>query len=84
MQPVQNSAFARYWRLEQLPFIGIPDPHHQLADHFGQQVKLLKLGRLPALIVIDKTGKIRYRHYGDSMMDIPPNADVLASLDRSS
>jgi peroxiredoxin Q/BCP len=46
------------------------------------QVNLLKWGRLPALLVIDQAGQLRYRHYGDSMMDIPPNADVLASLDR--
>jgi peroxiredoxin Q/BCP len=80
--PEDQEAFARYWQQEQLPFVGLPDPSHQVADLYGQQVKLLKLGRLPALVVVDKNGQICYRHYGDSMHDIPANDDILAVLDR--
>ena len=43
---------------------------------------MLKAGRLPALMVIDKAGQIRYRHYGNSMRDIPPNQAILDLLDR--
>lgn len=53
-----------------------------MADLYDQQVKLLKLGRMPALIIIDKSGQIRYRHYGDSMRDIPANDEILALLDQ--
>ena len=80
--PEDQSAFTRYWRKEQLPFIGVQDPNHTVANIFGQQVKLLKLGRMPALILIDKTGHVSYRHYGQSMRDIPATAELLSVLDR--
>lgn len=80
--PEDARSFAYYWQREQLPFIGLPDPEHQVADLYGQQVKLLKFGRMPALAVVDSLGQIRYRHYGSSMSDIPPNQEILAVLDQ--
>ena len=79
--PEDSQAFAKYWEKEQLPFTGLPDPKHKVARQYGQQVKLLKLGRMPALMVIDKQGQIRYHHYGNSMSDIPENEDILQLLD---
>ena len=64
-----------------MPFVSTADPKHVIANLYGQKVKLLKLGRMPALMVIDKEGKIRYRHYGDSMSDIPSNEEILSLLD---
>ena len=58
------------------------DPRHEVAKLYGQQVKLLKLGRLPALLVIDKNGQVRYSHYGSSMSDIPANTDILTIIDQ--
>jgi peroxiredoxin len=52
-----------------------------VADQYYQEVNLFKLGRMPALFVIDQTGLIRYAHYGDSMSDIPTNQEVLELLD---
>jgi len=79
--PEDQSAFQRYWDKEKLPFIGLPDPDHKVSNLYGQQVKLLKFGRMPALIIVDKGGQIRYRHYGYSMRDIPPNDEILILLD---
>jgi peroxiredoxin len=79
--PDDRAAFQQYWQKEQLPFVGLPDPEHTVADLYGQQVKLLKMGRMPALMVVDKGGEVRYRHYGGSMRDIPPNDEILALLD---
>ncbi len=78
--PEDQAAFVKYWQNEKLPFIGLPDPNHTVANLYEQQVKLLKLGRLPATMVIDPTGQVRYSHYGSSMMDIPPNAELLAVI----
>jgi len=64
-----------------MPFIGIPDPKHHVANLYGQKVDPFKLGRMPTVFLIDKEGKIRYRHYGDSMSDIPANKEVLSLLD---
>jgi peroxiredoxin Q/BCP len=79
--PEKAEAFAHFWRGKKMPFPGIPDPKHAIAKLYGQQVKPLKWGRMPALVVIDKAGRMRYRHYGDSMSDIPSDDEVLAMLD---
>jgi peroxiredoxin len=80
--PDSEEAFRDYWRRESLPFVGLADPAHAVAQRYGQEVNLLKLGRLPALMVIDKAGQVRYTHYGGSMSDIPPSGEILAVLDR--
>jgi len=41
-----------------------------------QEVKPLKLGRMPALLIIDKQAIIRYAYYSDSMDDIPENEEI--------
>ena len=79
--PEDAPAFEQYWQKEQLPFVGLPDPRHTVADVYGQEVHLLKMGRMPALLVVDKQGQVRYQHHGDSMMDIPKNGEILALLD---
>jgi peroxiredoxin len=80
--PDGQTLFQRYWEVEKLPFIGLPDPKHSVADLYNQQVKLIKLGRMPALLVVDKNGIIQYEHYGDSMQDIPENKEILDLLDQ--
>lgn len=75
-------AFIRTWGQEGFQFPGLADPQHKVADLYRQEVNLIKLGRMPALLVIDKQGKIRYEHYGESMSDIPLNQDVLKLLDQ--
>ena len=82
--PEDASTFRAYWTKEALPFAGLSDPKHTVAEMYGQEIKLLKFGRMPALLIVDKAGNIRYMHYADSMSDIPPNAEVLAKLDRIS
>ncbi len=65
-----------------LPFPMLVDPGHEVANRYGQEVNLLKLGRMPALAVLDREGVVRYEHRAGSMMDTPKNSDVLAVLDR--
>jgi peroxiredoxin len=79
--PEGPEAFADWWHEHQMPFVGIGDPQHIIAKVFGQQVKLLKLGRMPAQFVIDKEGRTRNIHYGESMQDIMEDEEVLALLD---
>ena len=63
-------------------FVGLPDPKHTVLKRYGQEVKLFKLGRMPAQVIVDKQGQARYVHYGHSMSDIPANDDLLDILDR--
>ena len=73
-------AFAKYWAENVLPFTGLPDPSLSVLKLFGQEVKLFKLGRMPAQVIVDKEGIARYAHYGSSMSDIPENAELLEIL----
>jgi peroxiredoxin Q/BCP len=80
--PEDADAFTKWWQDHQMPFIGIPDPKHDIGKLYNQQFKLLRGGRLPALAVIDKEGKIRLMHYADLPSDIPPDEEVLSLLDK--
>jgi len=80
--PEDAMAFKAYWRENDLPFIGLPDPKASVLKLFGQEVNLFKLGRMPAQVIIDKTGLARFVHYGHSMSDIPKNTEVLELLDQ--
>ena len=75
--PEDAESFQNYWKKEDLPFIGLPDPKHKILKLYGQEVKLFKLGRMPAQMLIDKSGMLRYVHYGHSMADIPLNEDIM-------
>jgi peroxiredoxin len=79
--PDSEQAFKDYWRKEGVPFVGLADPTHAVAKRYGQEVKLLKMGRMPALMVIGNDGEVAYKHYGGSMSDIPPNPQILSILD---
>jgi peroxiredoxin len=80
--PDSKQVFNDYWQKEELPFVGLADPTHAVAKRYGQEVKLLKMGRMPALMVIGKDGEVAYMHYGSSMSDIPPNPHILDILDQ--
>ena len=78
--PENSGAFAKYWAENDLPFIGLPDPKHTVLKLYGQEIKLFKFGRMPAMVIIDMQGIVRFVHYGHSMSDIPENKDVLETL----
>jgi peroxiredoxin len=78
--PEKESEFSDYWEKHKMPFPGIADPQHTTANLYGQQVKPLKLGRMPALFVVDKQGLIRFKHFGQSMSDIPTDSSVLEMI----
>lgn len=74
--------FKKVWDEQQYPFVGFSDYQHTVANLYGQEVNLLKLGRMPAMLIVDKQDIIRFAHFGDNMADIPRNEDVLELLDR--
>ncbi len=79
--PENKEDFATYWEKHSLPFVGIPDEKHTVVKNYGQQVDLFKLGRMPAQMLIDKTGMLRYVHYGHSMKDIPDTDELLSLIE---
>ena len=78
--PDDQAAFAAYWAREKLPFVGLADPDHAVAGAFGQRFSWLRLGRMPTLAIVDRRGRLRYRHDGAAMYDIPSTATLLAVL----
>ncbi len=80
--PEDARAFEVYWRQNNLPFVGLPDPGASVLKLYGQEVNLFKLGRMPAQVIIDKDGMARFVHYGHSMSDIPENSEILPLLDQ--
>lgn len=79
--PEGAAAFSRYWSENQLPFVGLPDPEHRVLKLYGQQIKLFKFGRMPAQVLVDKSGNARFVHYGHEMSDIPSNTELLSLID---
>jgi peroxiredoxin len=64
--PEDAKAFDAYFRQNDLPFIGLPDPKASVLKLYGQEVNLFKLGRMPAQVIVNKTGIARCVHYGHS------------------
>lgn len=64
-----------------MPFPGLPDPGRRALRPLGQEFKWRRLGRMPAMLIIDKSGIVRWGHYGDSASDIPESEQVLSVLD---
>ncbi len=81
VDPGDAKQVAEYWRKENLPMPGLVDPGHEVANRYGQEVKLLKFGRMPSMVVLDRAGAVRFEHRGDNMQDIPRNQPILALLD---
>ncbi|MAU09520.1 MAG: thioredoxin peroxidase [Anaerolineaceae bacterium] len=80
--PESADKFAKYFQENDLPYIGLPDPKHTVLKMYKQQVKLLKLGRMPSQTVVDKNGMIQFAHFGKSMQDIPTTEDMIEILDK--
>ena len=79
--PDSREKFISYWRENELPFPGLPDPAKQVSKLYKQEINLFKLGRMPLNAVLDRKGFIRYIHYGYSMSDIPDNGTLLHVID---
>ena len=75
-------AFKNHWQINEMPFIGLSDIKSKNAEKYYQEVNLIKLGRMPAVFIIDPQGIIRYVHYGDSMKDIPENSELLMFIEK--
>lgn len=79
--PDGPNAFHRYWEENDMPFPGMADIHSKVADQYYQEVNLIKLGRMPAVFVIDREGVVRYQHYAFMMFDLPANKTLFGVLD---
>jgi peroxiredoxin len=58
------------------------DEDKKVSQLLHQKVKLLKLGRMPGLLIVDKKGIVQFAYYGDSMKDIPENEELFEVLEK--
>ena len=79
--PENPRAFDRYWAENDLPYTGLPDPGHSVLKLYGQEIKLFKLGRMPAQVLVDRSGIVRFIHYGHDMTDIPSTGEIIEMID---
>jgi len=79
--PENANSFRTHWKVYGLKFHGIPDEKHSVLNLYGQKVNLFRLGRMPAQMLVDKEGILRYLHYGHSMRDIPENSELFKLID---
>jgi peroxiredoxin Q/BCP len=79
--PDSKQAFQDFWEAQKIPFIGLADPEHEVARQYEQEVNLLKLGRMPTQILMDRLGVVRFVHYSGSMADITENEVILRRID---
>ncbi len=78
--PERAEVFKKYWAKENLPFIGLPDPKIKVLKLYGQELNWFKMGRMPAQVMVDRSGIARFAHYGDAMSDIPANEELFELL----
>ena len=79
--PDGPNAFKRYWENEKMPFIGCADIRSTVASQYHQEVNWIKMGRMPAVLLIDQEGKVMFQQYGESMSDIPENQKIFQNVD---
>jgi peroxiredoxin len=76
-----RAEFANIWKMFSLPFVGIPDERERVARPYNQKIIFEKLGRLPAIFVVDLFGVVAYSHYSSNIQDFPPNEKLLQVLE---
>ncbi|MBS4539424.1 redoxin domain-containing protein [Clostridium sp. D2Q-11] len=80
--PENAKKFKDYWEENNFKFYGVPDEKQSVLKLYGQKINLFKLGRMPAQMLVDKEGVLRYIHYGHSMKDIPENSEIFELIDK--
>lgn len=69
--PDSPERLRRYWQDHHLDFWAVADHTGEMLSALGQEVVWWRLGRMPALLGINQTGQLVYRHLGRSMQDLP-------------
>ena len=68
--------------ITKIPYVGIPDPDGKIGKLYGQEWNLIKLGRMPALFIVDQKGTIVFAQYANNMADIPENGKLFQILEK--
>ena len=80
--PDSAEKFRTYWSKHRIPYPGLADPKQRVAKPYAQGFRILKLGRMPLQVIVDREGVIRQRHDATSMSDIPHLDTVFTALEK--
>jgi peroxiredoxin len=75
-----RAEFANIWKMYSFPFVGLPDERERVARSYNQKIVFEKLGRLPAIFIVDLFGVVAYSHYSSDILDFPLNEKLLQVL----
>jgi peroxiredoxin len=81
VSPEDAETVRGFWQDQKMPMVGLADPGHETAGQYGQEVSLIKLGRMPSLVILDRSGIVRFEHHAAHMAHFPENGHLLAVLD---
>ncbi len=82
--PENIEKIERFLSSENIDLELVADPKHIIADEYNQQVKIFKLGRMPAQIILNNKGEKIFEHFANSMRDIIENREILSFIDEKS
>jgi peroxiredoxin len=82
--PDKPERIAEHWSSNAIPFPGLADPDKDVLKDLGQEFRLLKFGRMPSVMILDRHGNLAYVHRGNSANDIPENRELFEVLDQLS
>lgn len=57
------------------------DTEKKVGKLLKQEWAITKLGRMPAMLIVNKQGIVKWAYYSDSMSDIPKNQEILEFLE---
>ena len=78
--PDSSVSLQNYFQKQGFHFWAISDSTGAVLKSLGQEINWLRLGRMPALLTVDKKGGVVWRHQGRSMSDLPDLEMALKSL----
>ena len=70
-----------YLRSHPLPYPVVADEDHKVFDAYDVTSRMMSLGQRPGLFVVDAEGVIRFDSIGVQQWQIPPNEQVLETLE---
>ncbi len=74
--PENEAGLTKYLNNTSINLNFVSDSKHTIADKYHQAVKFLKLGRMPAQILLDKDLNVVYEHHASNMKDVVLESEI--------
>ncbi len=78
--PENEASLTKYLNKNSINLNFVSDSTHKIADKYNQAVKLLKLGRMPAQVLLDKNLNVVFEHHANNMKDIILESEIFKDI----